>query len=36
MKKSKEEDRLEKLMKEAFVYVTNKNRMNVKFEIIAL
>ena len=35
MKKSKEEDRLEKLMKEAFVYVTNKT-MKVKFEIIAL
>ena len=26
-----EEDRLEKLMKEAFVYVTNKNRTKVKF-----
>ena len=26
-----EEDRLEKLMKEAFVYVTNKNKTKVKF-----
>ena len=26
-----EEDRLEKLMKEAFIYVTNKNRTKVKF-----
>ena len=26
-----EEDRLEKLMEEAFVYVTNKNRIEVKF-----